>query len=82
MRSLADTGQPYFRDTFVFSGSKEAIRAFLIFSVLLAVLIAISAQLALRELSVDILADRLDVGAIEARRIAQIVTDVGRDGIW
>ena len=80
MRSLADIGQPYLRDTFVFSGSKEAVRAFLIFGVLLAVLIAISAQLALRELSVDILADRLVVGAIEARRIAQIITDAGRDG--
>ena len=80
MGSLADLRQPYLRDTFVFSGSKEAVRAFLIFGVLLAVLIAISAQLALRELSVDILADRLDVGAIEARRIAQIITDAGRDG--
>lgn len=80
MRSSADTGHPYFRDTFVSSGWKEAVRAFLVFGVLLAVLIGVSAQLALRELSVDILADRLDVGAIEAQRIAQIVTEAGQDG--
>lgn len=80
MPSLVESGHPNFRETFVPAGSKEALRAFLIFAVLLAVLLGISAQLALRELSVDILADRLDVGAVEARRIAQIITDAGRDG--
>jgi len=80
VRLPAESGQLDFRRAFVSAGSKEAVRAFLIFGVLLAVLIGISAQLALRELSVDILADRLDLGAMEARRIAQIITDAGRDG--
>ena len=73
MRSLVESGQPSFRETFVFPSSKEAVRAFLVFGVLLAILIGISAQLALRELSVDILADSLDLGAMEAQRIAQII---------
>jgi signal transduction histidine kinase len=80
VRFPAESVQLDIRETFADSSWREAIRAFAVFGVLLAVLLGISAQLALRELSVDILADRLDLGAMEARRIAQIVTDIGRDG--
>jgi signal transduction histidine kinase len=80
VRSETEIERADFRSTFASAGSREAIRAFLIFGVLLAVLVGISARLALRELSVDILADRLDIGSIEARRIAEIIADVGRDG--
>ena len=80
MRSPLDGDGSFFRDTFVYSGSREAVRAFLLFGFLLAILIGVASNLALRELSVKVLADRIDVGAAEAQGIAQMVADVGGDG--
>jgi len=76
---LAENGSVDFRNSSAFSGSREAIRAFAIFAVLLAVLGGVSAQLALRELSVKVLAERLDLGTSEARHVAQRVSEIGRD---
>ncbi len=80
MRSFAEGGKLDFRHTFVYSGLLEAIRAFLIFVVLLTLLLAITGQLALRELSVKVLLDRLDLGTMEAQRIARTVSQIGGDG--
>jgi signal transduction histidine kinase len=68
-----------FRDNFAYSGSREAINAFLLFGFLLAVLLGITSDLAFRQLSIQVLEERLDLGRMEARRIAQIVSDLGRD---
>jgi signal transduction histidine kinase len=76
---LAENGIADFRNSSASSGSREAIRAFAVFAVLLALLGGVSAQLALRELSVKVLAERLDLGTLEARHVAQRVTEIGRD---
>ena len=80
MRSPALGDSSFLRDTFVYSGSREAVRAFFVFGVLLAILVGLTAQLAFRELSVKVLADRMDIGAGEARHIADIVAQVGGVG--
>jgi signal transduction histidine kinase len=80
VRSPGVGDDSFFRDTFVYTGSREAVRAFLLFGFLLAVLIGAASHLAFRELSVKVLADRIDVGAAEARHIAALVEDVGADG--
>jgi signal transduction histidine kinase len=49
---------------------KETVRAFAVFSVLLIALLAIGGELALRELSLTVLRDRLDLGRREAEAIA------------
>ncbi|HXV77989.1 MAG TPA: ATP-binding protein [Candidatus Polarisedimenticolaceae bacterium] len=51
----------------------------MLFGFLLAVLVAITLDLAFRQLSVSVLERRLDLGMVEARDIARIVSDVGRD---
>jgi len=80
VRSPSDGDTSFLRDTFVYAGSREAVRAFLLFGFLLAVLVGLASHLAFRELSVKVLADRLDIGTNEAQHIAQVVWDVGGDG--
>jgi signal transduction histidine kinase len=67
-----------FRDTFVFRGGGETVRAFSIFGLLLATLIFIVVQLAFRELSLQVLTERIDLGRSEALRIAATVEQVGQ----
>jgi len=50
---------------------KETVRAFVVFSALLVALLAIGGELALRELSLSVLRDRLDLGRREAEAIAE-----------
>ena len=80
MRSPAVGDTSFLRDTFVYSGSREAVRAFLFFGVLLAILVGLAAQLAFRELSVKVLAERIDIGTGEARQIADLVAQVAASG--
>lgn len=68
-----------FRDFFAHPAGGEAVRAFVIFGALLAVLAAIAGQLAFRELSLQVLTRRLDLGHLEARRIADAITRIGHD---
>ena len=55
-----------FRDTFASRASGETVRAFSIFGLLLAALIFIVVQLAFRELSLQVLTERIDLGRAEA----------------
>jgi len=71
---------PGFRDTFAETFSGETIRAVLLFGAFLGVLVFLAVQLTFRELDLKVLTDRLDLGQIEARRIAATVADLGRDG--
>ena len=66
-----------FRDTFAKKGDAEAIRAYALFTVLLAVVVAIGLQLLFRELSLEVLKERLDLGRAEAARIADEVGILG-----
>ena len=52
----------------------------LLFGTLLGVLVFLTVQLTFRELNIKVLADRLDLGRVEAQRIAAAVADLGRDG--
>lgn len=61
------------RDTFAPSVDRETLRAFAIFTVLLVALLALGGELAFRELSLNVLRDRLDLGRKEARAIADEV---------
>jgi signal transduction histidine kinase len=81
VRSPAVGDSSFLRDTFVYSGSREAVRAFLVFGVLLAILVALAARLAFRELSVKVLAERIDIGIGDARHIADIVAEVCGAGV-
>jgi len=58
---------------------RETLRAFLVFSVLLVILVGYAGQLLFRELSFKALADRLSLGQEEAARIADAVAALGRD---
>jgi signal transduction histidine kinase len=63
--------QANFRDIFARPMGKETVRAFAVFSVLLVAMLAIGGDLALRELSLSVLRDRLDLGRREAVAIAE-----------
>jgi signal transduction histidine kinase len=69
----------HFRFNFVYPEWREATRAFAVFSLLLAGLLAIAVQLAFRELSLKVLTERLDIGRFEAQRIAREVEELGRE---
>jgi signal transduction histidine kinase len=60
----------YIRDLFARPFGKETVRAFAVFSLLLVALLAVGGELALRELSLTVLRDRLDLGRREAEAIA------------
>ena len=62
-----------FRQTFAPSVDRETLRAFAIFTVLLVALLALGSELAFRELSLNVLRDRLDLGRKQARAIADEV---------
>jgi signal transduction histidine kinase len=55
---------------------KETVRAFVVFSVLLVALLSIGGDLVLRELSLSVLRDRLDLGRREAEGIADELTSL------
>jgi len=69
-----------FRETFADTFGGETLRAVLLFGTLLGVLVFLTVQLTFRELNIKVLADRLDLGRVEAQRIAAAVADLGRDG--
>jgi len=71
---------PHFRDIFTASAGSETVRAFLIFGALLVVLIGIASQLAFREVSLTVLARRLEQIRVDAQAIADAVTRIGREG--
>lgn len=65
----------------LFSGpTGETIRAFVIFGVLMAILAVMAADLAFRQLSVEVLRQRIDVGRNEAEAIAREVATIGSIG--
>ena len=68
-----------FRDSFAFGGG-ETLRAFSLFGILLFLLLAIGAQVASQELSINVLKERLDLGRAEAERIAAEVQALGDTG--
>lgn len=65
-----------FRDFFAFGGG-ETLRAFVLFGFLVSALIAIGSHVAFRELSINVLRERLDLGRLEAERIAAEVEILG-----
>jgi signal transduction histidine kinase len=69
-----------FRESFTAAAGGETARAFLIFAVLLVVLVGIAGQLAFREVSLTVLARRLEQIRVEAQAIADTVTRIGREG--
>jgi len=71
---------PHFRESFTASAGSETVRAFLIFGALLIVLASIASQLAFREVSLTVLARRLEQIRLEAQAIADTVTRIGREG--
>ncbi len=71
---------PGFRDTFVETFGGETLRAVLLFGTFLGVLVFLAVQLTFRELDLKVLLERLDLGRVEAQRIASAVADIGRDG--
>ena len=68
-----------FRETFAYPGSRETLRAFAVFGLLLAALVTIAGQLTFRELSLQVLERRIDLGRLEAERIAEAVTRLGQE---
>jgi len=69
-----------FRYSFTSYWTGETLRAFTFFGALLLVLVAIAVQLSLRELSLKVLTERLDLGRHEAERIAARVEALGSEG--
>jgi signal transduction histidine kinase len=77
----ATTGSPQgFRDLFAAPVIRETLRAFLLFSVLLLTLLAILGELAFRDLSLNVLRERLDLGRNAALEIAREISEVGGGG--
>lgn len=67
------------RQIFTAPAGGETLRAFLVFGVLLLVLLATAAQLAFREISLQVLTNRLDLVREEATTIARAVAAIGRE---
>jgi len=68
----------YFREIFALSPLGGTRRAFGVFSLLLIALTAIGSELAFRQLSLDVLRERLDLGRAAAVEIARQIADLGR----
>lgn len=58
---------------------RETLRAFVVFSVLLVILIGVAGRLLFRNLNVEALCERQNLGRQEARRIADAVASLGRE---
>jgi signal transduction histidine kinase len=70
----------HFRDLFTAPAGRETVRAFALFGVLLAILVGIGSELVVRELGLQALVDRIDLGRIDAVGIAREVAQVARAG--
>lgn len=68
-----------FTDLLRSRSAQETVRAFVIFGVLVALLTAIAGNLMLRQLDLQVMQARLDAAWGEARRIADVVSALGRD---
>jgi len=79
MTPMADRSSG-FRDLFAAPLGRETIRAFVVFSLLMASLVAIGGELAFRDLSLSVLRERLDLGRAEALGIAGEIAEMGRIG--
>ena len=69
-----------FRDLFVSPGMGETVRAFSIFGVLLLGIVGIGGELASRDLSLNMLRQRFNLGQMAAVNLAQEVALLGREG--
>jgi len=69
----------HFRQTFAYPAGRETVRAFVLFTLFLGILLAIAGQLAFREVSLAVLTERLDLVRREAREIADAVAVLGRE---
>jgi len=69
-----------FRDSFAYPLGAETVRAFLVFGVLLLAVVAITAELAFRDLGLDVLRERVDLGRSTARAIAADLAVLGWPG--
>lgn len=69
---------------FAMVGGVEAVRAYVIFGSLAVALLAIAGRMTFTELSLQVLVNRLDLGRVEADRLAETVNQIGAaagDGI-
>jgi signal transduction histidine kinase len=78
-RDTMSTQKLGLRELFRTPAGAETVRAFLVFGLLLAVLTALFGQLAFREFSLRVLAQRMDLGRDEALRIADALWALGED---
>ncbi len=69
-----------FRDTFAYPVWRETLRAVVIFTVLFIALVAVGGELAFRELSLNVLRERLALGHTEAVAIARDVLGMRAGG--
>ena len=76
MQPINEQATRNFRVSFVSRASLETLRAFGVFGIILLVLAAIAIQLTFRELSLQVLTERLDLGRREAGRIARAVENL------
>lgn len=68
------------RELFSSPGGGQTAKVFIVFGILLILLLATVGELAFRDLSLRVLADRIDVGRREAEEIAREVAQLGREG--
>jgi hypothetical protein len=68
-----------FRDIFAEPIGGETLRAFLVFSVLVVALLGIGGELVFRDMSLEVLKQRVDLGRAAAQEIADEITAIGME---